>query len=49
MSDDDEIPDFVCNKCQGFYTCYVVVDGLCICPNCEPDIYNAKMKGCERV
>ena len=31
---------FVCHICKGFWECDVVIKGFCVCPCCEPEIYN---------
>jgi hypothetical protein len=36
---NEETYPFICPKCKGFYECDVVVNGLCICISCEPDLY----------
>lgn len=43
-NEDDiiEIYPFICQDCGGMYDCAVVIDGLCICPNCEKDKYEGK-------
>jgi len=35
----EEIYPFICNHCKGFYDCDVVINGFCICPECEKDKY----------
>lgn len=36
---DEETFPFVCNVCGGLWECDVVINGLCICPSCDKEIY----------
>ena len=36
---NEEVYPFICPDCKGFYDCDVVINGLCVCPECEKDIY----------
>jgi hypothetical protein len=40
ISLDEETYPFICNECKGFYDCNVAINGKCVCPECEKEIYN---------
>jgi hypothetical protein len=40
QDDIDEVYPFICQDCKGFYDCDVVIEGFCICPSCEKELYD---------
>lgn len=40
----EETYPFICPGCKGMYECDVVIDGKCICPECQKEIYEEKIK-----
>lgn len=40
----EETYPFMCRDCKGFYDCDVVINGYCVCPECEKEIYEKNKK-----
>jgi len=36
---DEETYPFICPDCKGMYECDLSIDGLCVCCECEKEIY----------